>query len=428
MASTARKILTPIALIAGATTISVALFLMREPVEVREPELLPITVEAARAVKTDIRIPIAAQGTVTPHRQTKLVAEVQGRIIETATAYNAGGFISKGDVLMRIDARDYQANLLRAQANVASAHSALVQERGRAEVAAREWEKLPRTTRRSDEAIDLYLRKPQLEQAEAQLSSAKADMQKARDDLDRTVIKSPYDALIRSKHGELGQYVAPGTPLADIFAVDFAEVRLPIPQSRLAYLDLPPVVGFDPGVAPEIDLFTEMAGEVQFWSGYLHRTEGVFDERSRVLYSVVRVPDPYALEDTSGAPLRMGTFVHAIIPGKRMSDLVVLPRSAMHSGNQIWIIDKNNQLRRRQISVLRTEGDEIFVSSGLDEGDLVCLTVLDNSFAGALVEIISEIDTPTGSGLLDSESLQRESTFSNDNRAEKEPTDGTHAS
>jgi RND family efflux transporter MFP subunit len=404
------------------------LFMSREPVQIQEPEVLPITIEVARAVKTDIRIPIAAQGTVTPHRQTSLVAEVQGRILEVSPAFNAGGFISQGDVLMHIDARDYQASLLRAQANVASAHSALVQERGRAEVASREWEKLPKTSRRSEEAIELYLRKPQLEQAEAQLSSAQADLQKARDDLDRTVIRAPYDALILAKHGELGQYVAPGTPLADIFAVDFAEVRLPIPQSRLAYLDLPPVSGFDRESAPEIELFTEMGGEVQFWSGYLHRTEGVFDERSRVLYSVVRVPDPYALHDTTGAPLRMGTFVHAIIPGKRMSDLVVLPRSAMHSGNELWIVDDNNQLRRRQVSVLRTEGDEIFVSSGLDEGDLVCLTVLDNSFAGALVEIISTVDTQTGSGLLEGESLPRERVLGNDNRVDGDQADGSHAS
>ena len=156
--------------------------------------------------------------------------------------------------------------------------------------------------------------------------------------------------------------------------------------------------------------------------------EGVFDERSRVLYNVVRINDPYALSDPEGTPLRMGTFVHAIIPGKRMSDLVVLPRSALHSGNQLWIVDEQSQLRRRQVAVLRTEGDEIFVSSGLDEGDLVVLTVLDNSFAGALVEIISTVDTPTGTGLLEGESLNSERVLSNDSRDGTEQATGTHAS
>ncbi len=398
MAVAAKKILTPVALLLGALGLSTLMVMSRGEVETEAPEIPAVTVDVARVVKTSVRIPIAAQGTVTPHRQTTLVAEIQGRIIEVAQNYNAGGFLAEGDVLLRIDDRDYQARLMQAQANVAAAHSTLVQERGRAEVALREWQNLPKSSQRSDEATALYLRKPQLEQAEAQLASARAELRKAQDDLDRTVIRAPYNALIRNKQSELGQYVSPGTPVADIFAVDYAEVRLPIGQGRLAYMELPPTEGFsDLSDAPQIDLFSELAGETTLWTGALTRTEGVFDERSRVLYAVVRVNDPYALENPHQEPLRVGSFVQALIPGRRIDDLVILPRSAMHSGNQVWVVDANQQLRRRQVSVLRTEGDEIYVASGLEEGELVCLTILDNSYAGALVNMVSEVATESGS-------------------------------
>jgi len=124
-------------------------------------------------------------------------------------------------------------------------------------------------------------------------------------------------------------------------------------------------------------------------TGTLHRTEGVYDERSRALFTVARVEDPYALENPERAPLRMGTFVNANIIGKAIPELVALPRHILRAGNQIWVIDKDKRLRNRTVSILRTGGDEIYVNAGLDSGELVSLTALDSNFEGAEVDIIS---------------------------------------
>jgi RND family efflux transporter MFP subunit len=388
MAPRSRQILLPIALLAGAAAIATALILNRPPAELAEPQVEILTVDAAIVARQDLHIPITAQGTVTPLRETVLVSEVQGRIVGTAPTFNAGGFVRAGDTLLRIDDRDYQANLLRARAAVKSAESALIQEKGRAEVARKEWQKLPPGSQRSPEASDLYLRKPQLEQAEAQLLAARADLASAEDDLERTIITAPYDALVRGKSVELGQYVAPGTALAEIFSVDVAEVRLAIPQNKLPYLDLPGVQGFDAS-APLIDLYTDVAGEVNHWQARLHRTEGVFDERSRVLFTVARIEDPYSLSDASRPPLRVGTFVNARIDGKRQSDVVVLPRHTMRAGNLVWVIGQDNRLRNRQVSTLAVGGDRIYVTDGLEDGELVSLTALDGTFSGAEVRILS---------------------------------------
>jgi RND family efflux transporter MFP subunit len=389
VASTKRQIILSLAMLAGACAVTLVMYLNRPPAEIQEPVYVPVTVDVAEVVKEDLSISIQAQGTVSPLRETSILAEVKGRVVEVSPAFNVGGFVRKGDVLLRIDERDYQTNLLRAQAAVESAESNLAQEKGRAEVALREWQKLPQGSQRSPEARDLYLRKPQLEQAEAQLLAAQADLDTARDNLDRTVIRAPYDAIISAKHSELGQFVAGGSQLADIFSVEAAEIRLPIPQSRLEYLALP-------GIGEEaadagIDLYTDVGGVVKHWPARLVRTEGVFDERSRALYAVARVDDPYALDDSTREPLRIGTFVNANIQGRQLKDLVPLPRYVLRAGDLVWVVDDQQVLRNREVTLLRTGGDTIFVTNGLNDGDLVSLTTLDSSFDGSKVRIQSRV-------------------------------------
>lgn len=391
MSSVKKQAALSLLMLAAAVGVTTLLFLNRPPAEIAEPEYRPVSVDVAVAVKETIQVEVQAQGTVDAVRATVLVSEVAGRIIETAPSFVVGGFVAEGDVLLRIDPRDYQTELLRAQASVESAESVLAQEKGRAEVALREWKKLPSNSQRSEDARDLYLRKPQLEQAEAQMLAAMADLNTARDRLERTIIRAPYNAVVRAKHSDLGQFVGAGTQLAEVFAVDQAEVRLPVPQNRLDYLSLPDLASDAPGAA--IDLYTDVGGQVRHWPATLHRTEAVFDPRSRVLYAVARIEDPYALHHPDRLPLRLGTFVNANIVGRDFDNIVVLPRYVLRAGNNLWVVDASNVLRNRQVSILRTGGDLIYVDSGLDEGDRVSLTTLDTSLNGSRVEINSS--TPT---------------------------------
>lgn len=378
-------------LLAISTGITTVLYLNRPPAKIAEPVHQPVSVDVAEVVKENLRIEVQAQGTVSPMRETSILSEVNGRIIEVSPSFTVGGFVTKGEVMLRIDPRDYETNLLRAEAALKSAQSNLAQEKGRAQVAEKEWQRLPEGSQRSQEAKDLYLRKPQLEQAQSQMLAAQADLNTARDNLERTRIRAPYDALIRDKHVELGQFVAAGSPLADIFSVEYAEIRLPIPQNKLAYLELPTLEGTNDGSL--IDLYTDVGGEIKHWTAQLHRTEGVFDERSRVLYAVARIKDPYARHNPEREPLRVGTFVNANIEGRELVDIVTLPRFVMRAGNNLWVVDDTGHLRNRQVTLLRTGGDLIYISDGLDNGDRVSLTTLDSSFDSSAVHIQSS--TPT---------------------------------
>ncbi len=390
-----KQIIYSVGMLSIAACITLLLYATRPPTKLAEPAQQAVSVDVAEAVKATLRIEVQAQGTVSPMKETSILSEVNGRIIETSPRFAVGGFVSKDDVLLRIDPRDYETHLLRAEAALKSTESALAQEKGRAMVAEKEWQKLPAGSQRSQAAKDLYLRKPQLDQAQSQMLAAQADLNTARDNLERTIIRAPYDALVRAKHSELGQFVAAGSPLADVFSVEFAEIRLPIPQSKLEYLELPELGAGESGSA--IDLYTDVGGELKHWTAKLHRTEGVFDERSRVLYVVARIEDPYGLRNPSREPLRVGTFVNANIEGRELSDIVTLPRYVMRAGNYIWVVDDSGHLRNRKVTLLRTSGDVVYVSAGLDNGDRVSLTTLDGSFDSAAVRI----ESSTPSNLLD---------------------------
>lgn len=387
-------------MLAIACAVTTLMYLNRPPAEIEEPEYRPVSVDVAEVVKENLRIQIQAQGTVTPLRETSILSEVNGRVVEVSPTFTVGGFVAENEVLLRIDPRDYETNLSRARASVKSAESNLAQEQGAAKVALNEWQRLPKDRQSSHQAKDLYLRKPQLEQAQAQLLAAQADLNTAQDNLDRTIIRAPYDALIKAKHSDLGQFVAGGSPLADVFSVESAEIRLAIPQNKLSYLELPGLrtaqVQTDsdsPAGGSIIDLYTDVSGELKHWTARLHRTEGVFDERSRALYAVARIEDPYALKDPQREPLRIGTFVNANIEGREITNIVRLPRYVLRAGNSLWVVDESNLLRNRAVTLLRTGGDSLYVSAGLDEGDRVSLTTLDGSFDSS--EVIIQSSTPT---------------------------------
>ena len=390
------KKLLPFLIILTALGIAVVLRLARPDVEQNEPQQLAVVVDAITVNIQDAYITVASQGTVEPRTQTNLVSEVSGQVIKVSPSFVTGGFFNKGDLLIKLDDQNYRAAVSRAQASVATAKSQLEQERGQGDVAQREWDRMTAEQQSQIRAQNLYLRKPQLQEAVARLNSADADLLQAQNYLNKTSIIAPYEGLISSKNTDIGQYVTTGSSIAGIFSVDYAEVRLPIPESKLAFLDLPAhtknlSAANNLDNAAEVELISKIGNQDYKWTGKLSRTEAVLDTRTRVLFSVVQVEDPYNLyrEDTSWAaePLRIGTYVNATIRGKLLEDVVVLPRHTLQANNIIWTSDAEGRLRPKTVEVLTFNGDDVYISSGLDNGDRVVLTRLENPLNGFPVQI-----------------------------------------
>ena len=342
-------------------------------------------VDVMRVNATNEKITVTAQGSVTPRTQTTLISEVSGLIIDVSPAFVAGGFFSKGDVLVRIDDRNYRAEVKRAQASVRAAETNVTRETGLADYAREDWERAQSVLRSSKAATDLAMRKPQQAEALASLEFAKADLEKRQGDLDRTVIRAPYDGLVREKRADIGQFVNSGSPLAVTFSVEVAEIRLPLPDSQLPYLNLDEYE-LVKGSGPEVVLSASIGGQLNTWQGRIIRTEGVFDERSRVLYLVAQINDPYNRYSKGWEhPLRMGTFVDAAIEGKLLENVIRLPRRALRSDNKIWTVADNNRLTAVTVVIARADEQSVLVQSGLKSGELVCLTVPENPLPGTLV-------------------------------------------
>ena len=331
----------PVLIIVTALVVAGLLRLVRPEAEQNEPQQLLVVVDAIEVVVQDTYITVPSQGTVEPRTRTNLVSEVSGQVVEVSPAFVTGGFFRKGETLIRLDDQNYRAAVSRADAGVASARSLLEQERGQADVSQREWDRMTEAEQGRIRAKDLYLRKPQLEEAIARLASADADLTQAQTDLGKTTIIAPYDGLVSSKNTDIGQYVTTGSSIAETFAVDYAEVRLPIPETKISFLELPAPTSninnaTDLANAPEVDLISRIGNQDYVWTGKLTRTEGVLDTRTRVLFSVVQIEDPYNLYNTdswNSDPLRIGTYVNARIQGRLLENVVVLPRYTLQANN-----------------------------------------------------------------------------------------------
>ena len=364
------------------------------------PKRSLILVDVIKAKSGQVQIDISAQGTVSPRTQTILISEVSGLITKVSPAFVAGGFFARGDILVQIDDRNYRADVKRALASVATAQTIVTREAGLADYAQADWERAKSILQSSKAASDLALRKPQLAEAIANLEFAKAELDKRQGDLERTIIRAPYDGLVREKRADVGQYVAAGTQIAVTFAVDIAEIRLPLPDGDLPFLNLDPA-HLNNQTGPNVTLSAEIGGIVHNWEGKIVRTEGVFDERSRVLYLVAQVIDPYNQkknhQNQSGNrwdyPLRIGTFVNAKIKGKLEDNIIKLPRRVLRHGDEVWIVGDNNELIPRKIKVLRFDKNSIYVSAGINDNELVCLTTLDNPLPGSRVKFEAPIET-----------------------------------
>jgi len=315
------------------------------------------------------RLTVRSQGTVKPRREIDLVAQVAGNVTAVTDQFVDGGFFSEGKSLVQIDSRDYQLALIQAQARVAEAAQALASERGRARQAKREWRDLGNA-----EANDLFLRKPQLAAAEAQLASAEADRDQAQLNLQRTSITIPFAGRIRETFVDLGQYVSPGTRIASVYDTSVAEIRLPLTDRQAALLDLP--LGSrsndtdHPG--PAVTISGVIAGQPYQWQGRIVRTDASIDTRSRLYYAVAEVEAPFLVNpDSAQLPLMVGLFVEAQIQGRQLGEVVSLPREALFKRDHLYVLDADNRVRHKRVTVLASEGNRVWVKGDLSPGESI---------------------------------------------------------
>lgn len=384
-----KQIAVPVGVLLFGIAVVGLISLMEQPAEKKPDAASTVKVETLLIESGEVTFAIQSQGTVNPRTETKLVSEVSGVVQNLSPKLQVGGFFEKGEILLSIDASDYQAAVKQAEANLLSRKAKLTQEIAQSQQAEKEW---AITGRPKEDAPVLALRQPFLEEAKAAVLFAEAELDQARRKLDRTQIRAPYDGLVKSKNIGVGQYLTVGTQLAELFAVDYAEVRLALSDAELAFLQLPnpQVLAVEnessiDGVA--VTIKAKVGGKEYFWPAIIRRTEGVIDSRSRVHYAVAQITDPYGLHSETNKPaLSFGSFVKADIQGITVNDVFVVPRDAFRDENTLLVVDSENSLHLREANVIRSDNHHVYITSGINPGDEVVLTGMTAPVEGMSVE------------------------------------------
>jgi len=375
----------PIAIFAGLIAIAV-IIRMNPPETPQRPQFSgpTMTVETIPVLPRDYRIMLQSYGTVQPRTRSMLVAQVGGQIVEINENVRDGGFFEKGDTLGQIDPRDYEADVQIALASLADAKQAMAEAIARSDQAREDWERLGN----EGEPSKLVLRIPQLEAARAGVGSAESALTKVKLDLERTSIVAPFAGRVIRKLVDLGQVVGPNTQLAEIYATDVVEIRLPLRNRDLSFIDLPESYRHSGPRETSIDVLikSDLIGNEK-WQARLVRTEGAIDESARQLHVIAQIDDPFGPRSEGRSPLKIGQYVTAEIEGKTLPGALVIPNSAIYQGSYVYTVE-DDILRRRDIEIAWQNDIDAVVDNGLELGMDLVMTPLGQVTSGIRVSVL----------------------------------------
>lgn len=341
-----------------------------EPERIASTRTTAMPVEVTRAEQGDFRPEIEVMGTVRAVRDITLRPRIEGEVVECSESFTPGGVVRVGEVLLRVDPRDYEIALEQARSDLRQANADLEIEWGRQEVARQDYELLEGSL--SPENRALVLRKPQLESARAAVESARASVERAELDLERTRIRAPFDARVVSRKVNLGSRVSPGDGLARLVGSDSYWVEATVPLEKLAWLD---VRDTPRKKGSRVRIRNQGAWpEGAHRTGRLDRLVGTLEEETRMARVLVSVEDPLAREK-SGPSLMLGSYVRARIRGGEIRDVVRLDRDHVRKQDTVWVMD-GGRLDVRTVDVALRDADYAYIESGLSGGERVVVSQL----------------------------------------------------
>jgi RND family efflux transporter MFP subunit len=367
------KIAIPIIIIIVGIILMKAL-VSRRPAPNREVKTDPgILVRVLKAERENTEIIVKGAGTVESAQEVSIIPQVSGRIVYAAPDLDVGGFFDKDAILFEIEDTDYRLALERAMSARAKAEYELATIESQAQIARSEWERINKDNDPPPNPLVLY--GPQLKSANASLASASAQVEQARLDLERTKIKAPFNARVRSENIESGQYVKSGSSVVLLAGTKTAEIAVPMPIDDLRWLKIPRRGKRQNGASASVQL--NVGGESYEWHGRVVRSTGEVDPKSRMMELIVEVKDPYGLKDKNNSmrpALAAGTFVDVHIKGRMIEDVFVIPRTALRDNSTVWVMDKENKLRIKTVVPLRMEKEKVIIAEGIDNSDMIVLT------------------------------------------------------
>lgn len=402
----------PILVIVAAIVGFIVMGLLKPPPEKKEEVIKAVPVLTATARSESLRLTALSQGEVLPRSELDLVPQISGKISYMAPGFIEGGRFKRGDILVRIDAAEYQLRVTQARARVAQSETSLAREQSEGAIAAEDWKDIGSGT-----ATSLTLRQPQLAEANADLAAANAALEEAELLLSRATLYAPFTGRVTSRSVDRGEFVTAGAALGSIYGTDIMDVRLPLTNQDMAQTGL--TLGYEAGDGtPDfpVTLMANIAGVDREWKGEIVRTDSRYDSQTRVLYAYVEVQDPFGTGASDGVPLAPGLFVSATIFGQNMTDAVIVPRAALRGNDQVYLANPDDTLTVQTVTVRASDRDRAVLSQGVTPGARVITSPVRGVATGMKIAVVDRLPDPA------SESARANPIGSNPDGAQSEPS------
>ena len=374
------RILTPFLILTlGVVSMKVLLATGPKP-ELREPTAHRPAVLTSTMVASDHALRLPAYGEMQARAETAIVAELSGRVVEVSESLRPGARFQAGDVLVRLERADSKDLVTAAQARLQQARAQLTLEQAASDAAVADWK-----ANRQEEVPALVARRPQLEAAEAATRMAETELAIAKRNLERTVLVAPFDGRCVRRQVEVGSWTAPGAVLGLVHETRMAEVAISVPQTQFWAFGWPRQEG-----GPPIEVEIRSAGDEgdAVWKGNLVRMEPHLDPRNRMATAIVEIPDPF--DNLAGGPaLSPGMFVSAEIHGRTLHSVYRIPRSALHDGDRVRLVDVDGKAHSRKVETVHSTPTHLLVR-GLQDGELLILSPISIFLEGMDVQRIGQ--------------------------------------
>lgn len=423
-----KKVLLPVGIIGVAALICVVLFLTKPGIDEKPtvqalPAIRVITVESET-----VTLNVKSRGKVQPAVISELSAFVGGPVVWVSPKLVAGGYFKKGEVVLRIEASDYETALVRSDAQKLQAEAEAVH----AKTEFRRVSDLADRGLTSDSALQDAKRSSDV--SAARLLDAEAGFNQAQLNLSRTEISVPFNSIVSTRKIELGQFVSTGQSVAEVFGADVVEVKLPLANKQIGFLDLPERYSADNHLAPAVRLKGSYAGKQHTWHGKLVRTEAGIDASNNTVQAIVQVSRnmfemaadtslqvsldghsdqagaqkkhlPGSVEEvlseseegfaqrktkSNEISLPYGLFVQAEITGRTVDNVISLPRHVIRNNSQILVVSFDDTLHFRNVEILRMDNQKVLIQGGLQAGERVCLSPIQAVVDGMKVKPIEQ--------------------------------------
>lgn len=356
----------------------------------RPPTKWVPVVETQALQRTSHRVTLTAMGTVIPARTVLLKSRVSGQVVTINPEFTDGGFLKNGSVVVQLDDNDYKLTLAQKKSELVNAQYGLKLEMGRQEVAQREWQLL--NGNRGKEAFDsdLALRKPHLDKARADIDSAKAAVERAALDLDRTRIIAPFNAVVRSKSVDVGSQVSVGESMAELVGTDAFWVQASIPVDRLEWIHIPQRKNEKGSVAK---IYYSGGHTVK---GKVVRLMGDLASEGRMARILIEVKDPmqHKAKERTVPPLLIGEYVRVEMEGRQLDDVFVIPRTTLRDGNSVWIMNDDMTLSIRKVNPVWRSDTTVVIQNDLKQGQQLVVSDLPAPVEGMAIRHKPEQEQP----------------------------------